>query len=190
MQQNAALQRLHSAWCASQVRISDSYVSSRISNSLNCSLIFHPQSGSNQGSNSDQEDQGNSRKGGKNARLRRIITGSEVILTPESVDALQNIAAAAPAEPISDGNLDPYFSNGDIGSLEDFALIGSPVPRPLLAGGIPPGTDPWFLGGLDPFNSLPHTDGEPIPKKSLICYCKKIFSSAGHLLKLKSFNVK
>lgn len=140
--------------------------------SFNCSLIFCPQRSPNQGSNSDQDEQGNSRKGGKNARLRRIITGSEVILTPESVDALQNMGAPAPAELLSDDNPHPYFSNGILESPESLGLFRSPGPTPLLAGGIPPGTDPWFLGGLDPFNSLPHTDGEPLPKKSLICHCK------------------
>ena len=83
-------------------------------------------------------------------------------MTPESVDALQNLAAA-PAEPNSGGNLAAFLANTE---------ILSPDLRPLLAGGIPPGIDPWFLGGMDPFDSLPHTEGEPLPKKSLICYCK------------------
>ena len=158
------------------MRIPDSDVSSCIHASLNFSLIFCPQRRPNQGSNSDQEEQGNSRKGGKNARLRRIITGSELILTPESVDALQNMAAAAPAESFSHDKPHPYFSNRNLEFPEGLGLFRSPDSTPLLAGGISSGTDPWFLGGLDPFNSLPHTDGEPLPKKSLICHCKYKFS--------------
>ena len=166
-------------------------MSSCIHSSLNCSLILGSKRTPNQGSNSDQDEQGNSRKGGKNARLRRIITGSEVILTPESVDALQNmVAAAAPAEPISDDNLHPYFSNGSFESLERPELFHSSGSTPLLEGGIPPGADPWFLGGLEPFNALPHIEGEPLPKKSLIGHCKYKFSHSGHLLKPRSFRAK
>jgi hypothetical protein len=37
------------------------------------------------------------------------------------------------------------------------------------------GGNPWFLGGWDPFSSLPETHGEPIPKKSLLFHCKHHF---------------
>ena len=36
------------------------------------------------------------------------------------------------------------------------------------------GADPLFLGGFDPFSSLPDKEGEPIPKSLLISYCKSI----------------
>jgi hypothetical protein len=179
VQSRAALQRLHAAWRAFQMRVQDPYVSTRSSGdqaSLNCSLIFCGQRRPNRGSKPDQDEQGNSRKGVKNARLRRIMTGSEVILTPESVDALQSLGAAAPAVPNSDGKLLPYFTNWELGYTDNLALIRTRDSRPLLAGGIPPGVDPWFLGnpsGLDPFSTLPNTDGEPIPKKSLIFHCKQ-----------------
>ena len=161
------------------MQVQDFYVSTRSigdQTSLICSLIFGGQRRPNQGSNPDQDEQGNSRKVVKNARLRRIITGSEVILTPESVDALQSLGAAAPAEPNSDGNLPPYLTNWEDGFTHNLGLLQTQDFRPLLAGGIPPGVDPWFLGGpsgFDPFSTLPNTDGEPIPKKSLIFHCKQ-----------------
>lgn len=122
----------------------------------------------------NQDEQRNTRKAVKNARLKRIITSSEVILTPESIGSLQNLGAA-PAIHNSDGNLHSFFINADT-----FDLIQLQDSRLLLAGGIPPGSDPWFLGGssgLDPFSSLPHIDREPIPKKALIFHYKALISN-------------
>ena len=172
MQSNAALQRLYPTWCAFQVPVQNPDVSNALKRHDIGSLISWCLRRPNQGSNSDQDDQGNSRKGAKSARLRRIITGSEVILTPESVDALQNSRAAAAAGLNSDEILRPYFSNDHFGFPDSSILLRTSGSRPLLSGYIPPGIDPWFLGGLDPFSSLPHTDEEPLPKKSLIYHCE------------------
>ena len=129
----------------------------------------------NYGLDTDEAEQGNARNGVKKARLRRIITGGEVILTPESVHALQSLRASAPAYAIPTGILLPYVSYWGRGSSDSFDLNQNGNIKPLLAGGIPPGVDPWFLGspsGLDPFSSLPHTEAEPIPKNCLLFHCK------------------
>jgi hypothetical protein len=34
-----------------------------------------------------------------------------------------------------------------------------------------PGVDPWFLGGTDPFSSIPVVNGGPIPKDWLVSHC-------------------
>jgi hypothetical protein len=95
-----------------------------------------------------------------------------VILTLESVDALQNLGAPATAGYKPDGTLHPYPSIRYTDSPDSLTLFSYSDPKPVLAGAIPPGTDPWFLGGFDPFSSLPHIDEEPLPKKLLISYCK------------------
>jgi uncharacterized protein YciI len=116
----------------------------------------------------DQVESGTARKRGKNARVKRFITGSEVILTPESVDALQKVATASPYH-----NLTPYFSGRAIGPFAD--LNGTSGSNALLRAGLSSG-NPWFLGGIEPFNSLPHTDGEPFCQRTLIRHCKSTFS--------------
>lgn len=100
------------------------------------------------------------------------LAARSVILTPESVEALQNMPAPAPHAPNADEVLHPYdFSDEDVGFPQTLARLRSPDTIPPLAGGVATGTDPWFMGGLDPFSSLPHRDGEPIPQKLLIFHC-------------------
>jgi hypothetical protein len=103
-----------------------------------------------------------------NARSRRIITGSEVILTPESVEALRGTGSADMLGP------HPYRFTESITKTtisRGAPFLHASTIRPVFAEDLSLGGDPWLLGGCDPFSLLPATDGEPIPKRFLICYC-------------------
>ena len=109
----------------------------------------------------------------KNTRLRRIIDGSDVILTPESVEAL-HIPSPAASQPMSDEKWRPYCFlelNSLVEPIDGGPFLHSGLNRPVYPEDLTFGVDPWFLGGLDPFSSLPETEGEPIPKSCLIGYC-------------------
>jgi len=112
------------------------------------------------------------RGGAKNARLRRIITGDEVILTPESVKALR---ITLPSAPLPNSGLHRRYIAAnfqDSGPARNQNGL-YPVPiRTTLTQNLSLDVDSWFLGSLDPFSALPQVGGEPIPKRSLIEYCK------------------
>ena len=110
----------------------------------------------------------------KNTRLRRIIDGSDVILTPESIEDLQIPPPAGPRS-MSDENWLPYRFlelSKEAEPIDRRPFLYSATSRPIYPEDIISGVDPWFLGGLDPFSSLPEVEGEPIPKSTLIGYCE------------------
>jgi hypothetical protein len=107
------------------------------------------------------------RGGAQNARLRRIITGDEVVLTTESVAALQKIGD--PRIP-GIGNVlkldHPEGLRTETSPSAVVPFLHTTTPH-LASDG-----DPWFMGGLDPFSTLPETANAPISKEILLYHCK------------------
>lgn len=120
--------------------------------------------------NQDQSERGRAR----NARLRRIITGNEVILTSESVNDLQETGSGPMLGPY------PYFSrqpDSDMEIVRRAPFLHTSPARPVIPDDLSLGSPARLLGGLDPFSVIPSTEGEPIPKKTLMCYCEYSLSS-------------
>ena len=104
----------------------------------------------------------------KNARLKRIITGQEVILTPESVDALGlRVPPSGVLHAIS-------MSDEELHEVQkNLSQAVPPRPKsPNVVSGLTTHLKMRFVDGLDPFDLLPDTSGEPVRKQLLIHYCK------------------
>ncbi|XMA17754.1 hypothetical protein WAI453_010545 [Rhynchosporium graminicola] len=86
------------------------------------------------------------------SRMRRMITGKEVILTAESIDALAIVSSASK----------PMRRQHNIRRIRP--QVDNIEPSNGLFD-----TDIEFHG-LDPFSVMPETVGEPVPKKLLIRY--------------------
>ena len=113
------------------------------------------------------------------SRLKRILTGEEVILTTESVYALADnslVAAPRPRRYESHGEF-PHLdsrnfnvSNAGGNFVHDIAMRPK---SPNVASGlsyIPPLGMSRILSTFDPFSLLPETADEPVPKQLLIRY--------------------
>jgi hypothetical protein len=113
------------------------------------------------------------------SRLKRIRTGEEVILTPESVEEL----ARAASEP--EAMFSPFDVTADMQPGVEIANYVTPsidsgwdhiLPlrpnSPNVASGLSYKLPSHQLAKLDPFSILPETSGEPIPKELLIRYCQ------------------
>jgi hypothetical protein len=134
------------------------------------------------------------RKQPRTARLRRVVSGNEVTLTPESIDALA--AETQEASPLHNADTPDMTlqllstPEADVtveGITEHFPpnlefctnmMTQSSLPlrprSPNVASGLGSHLDLTFLGGMDPFSSLPvdTTAGEPGLTELLVHYCK------------------
>jgi hypothetical protein len=126
-------------------------------------------------SESGQSDVGKTTK----SRMRRIMTGEEVLLTPESVDDLAILPITSPILPTQPEGV-PDLQTKPVKVLSGFvsSSILSPVPTPLAHrpkwGAVSSGNaglEFRFLGGSDPFSAFPGCNEEPVPKQLLIHYC-------------------
>lgn len=103
-----------------------------------------------------------------NARLRRIVTGSEVILTTESIKDLQDSVPRFSPLPQS------HLYSSDQSTTELDIASGMPFLHAGFAQQVSQAEtnlgNLWLLSGFDPFAVLPIIDGGPIPKKTLMCY--------------------
>ncbi|KAH7355131.1 hypothetical protein BKA65DRAFT_535415 [Rhexocercosporidium sp. MPI-PUGE-AT-0058] len=114
------------------------------------------------------------------SRMRRIMTGEEVVLTPESVDALAIVRSASQSmgtlvEVIQaqQPDIDVEPSQSSVEKNAGFEKLHSLPLRPKspnVASGLKYNSPPVPIGGLDPFSVLPETTGEPVPKQLLIRY--------------------
>ncbi|PVH82202.1 hypothetical protein DL98DRAFT_570745 [Cadophora sp. DSE1049] len=114
------------------------------------------------------------------SRMRRIMTGEEVVLTSESVDALAILSSTSGAMGIlheDSHSQQPLIGVDSSGSLVEpsagFAMLQSLPFRPKspnVASGLKYNSLLVSIGGLDPFSVLPETAGEPVPKQLLIRY--------------------
>lgn len=107
------------------------------------------------------------------SRFRRIMTGEEVILTPESVAALASSVSTSATEPASEliniphkADLSPPASRRT--PLSGYSFTTRPIPA-TVASGLQYNNS---LDNYDPFSILPDMKGEPLPKHLLIRYCK------------------
>ena len=112
--------------------------------------------------------------------MKRISNGTEVLLTPESVDALQAMTTAdLNKQPIS-GEVLLYHGMDQV--IEpDWQLIAQPFLYPgslrlISPLDLGPSGNLWFLGGRDPFSSLPNIIHGPIPTELLISHCTRILT--------------
>jgi hypothetical protein len=114
--------------------------------------------------------------------MKRIINGTEVLLTPESVDALQHIPQTDPSVGPTSGDMVVQYDmdglNGSLGLFRAPPTFYPTIAQTLSSSGLIPGADPWFLGGLDPFSSTPYIRGSPIRPEWLISHCKRSQSLA------------
>ncbi|KAL2070500.1 hypothetical protein VTL71DRAFT_13526 [Oculimacula yallundae] len=114
------------------------------------------------------------------SRMRRIMTGEEVILTPESVDALAVFGSVSQpmSTPYETSGMEPRAndtapSSGLVETDIESMLLQSLQFRPKspnVVSGLKYISPPITIGGLDPFSVLPETAGEPVPKQLLIRY--------------------
>ncbi|KAH9219513.1 hypothetical protein DL95DRAFT_358694 [Leptodontidium sp. 2 PMI_412] len=114
------------------------------------------------------------------SRMRRIMTGEEVVLTPESVDALAMLSSAARStgtlheasqaeQPVT--GVEPFNNLVETSArLEMLHSLPFRPKSPNVASGLRYNAPPVSIGGLDPFAVLPETAGEPVPKQLLIRY--------------------
>lgn len=98
------------------------------------------------------------------------MNGSEVVLTPDSVAALQTSGVS-----FSEADFTVFLQAYQLDErITDTTMTASSCP--LSTNDVPTqGTciyEDWFLGGIDPFSSIPDIDGSPIPKQDLLCHCK------------------
>ena len=115
------------------------------------------------------------------SRMRRIMTGEEVVLTPESVNALAVISSTSGSMgPLHDASIPQKLLRGvnasnnvDEPDFEFDMLQSLPfrLKSPNVASGLKYNSPPVSICGLDPFSVLPETTGEPVPKQLLIRYC-------------------
>jgi hypothetical protein len=125
------------------------------------------------------------------SRLRRIRTGEEVILTPESVEELTR------ATPEPEAMFSPFNVTADLQPGMEVANYVMPsididwdqiLPlrpnSPNVASGLSYKLPSHHLVKLDPFSILPETSGEPIPKELLIRYCQSSNSFVGDVCSL------
>lgn len=132
-----------------------------------------------------------SRKQPRAARLRRVVSGNEVTLTPESIDALA--AEAQEASPLHNADMDLQLFSPPVEEVVGERINEHFPPKldfytttmtqswlsfrprsPNVASGLGSHLDLIFLGGMDPFSSLPSDTnvGEPILTELLVNYCK------------------
>ncbi|KAH7411177.1 hypothetical protein BKA64DRAFT_638819 [Cadophora sp. MPI-SDFR-AT-0126] len=114
------------------------------------------------------------------SRMRRIMTGEEVVLTPESVDALAILSTTSGSTGTMHEASDSQQPHTEVDSSATlielsagFELLQSLPFRPKspnVASGLKYKPQPLSIGGLDPFSVLPETAGEPVPKELLIRY--------------------
>ncbi|KAK0119672.1 hypothetical protein ONS95_011109 [Cadophora gregata] len=112
--------------------------------------------------------------------MRRIMTGEEVVLSSESVNALAILSSTS-------GTIDTLPEAGGVpqsltgvescdGLLESSVGSGKLQSLPFrpkspnVASGLKYNSPSVSIGGLDPFLVLPETSGEPVPKQLLIRY--------------------
>lgn len=131
---------------------------------------------------SEPESTSGSRNSGKTAisRFRRIISGEEVVLSPESVAALASSAFIAALEPAPESvSLTSLTYNADIIRQEPHTQRFLARSRGYAVSILP--EQPNITSGLnynnglesyDPFSILPDIEGEPVPKQLLIRYCR------------------
>lgn len=97
-----------------------------------------------------------------------------MVLTPESIDALQTLAhRGLDAQPNS-AEIMGYYDLDQLAGLEGPVRANPffyPSHHPLPTPGLTPGVDPWFLGGTEPFSALPEINGGPIPIEWLVSHC-------------------
>jgi hypothetical protein len=110
------------------------------------------------------------------SRLRRIRTGEEVILTPESVEELARATPrATPAQHEAAADLHPIVELATCvtpSATSDWDHILPLRPNsPNVASGLSYKLPSRSLDKFDPFSVLPETSGEPVPKELLIRYC-------------------
>jgi hypothetical protein len=123
--------------------------------------------------------------------MRRVVSGSEVALTPESINALADQSLALEAAPVHNADAVNHFP-GMIVDDATFERITEHFPpslelsttmatklllvrpkSPNVASGLKADLDLTFLGGMDPFSSLPYdANGEPVLTQLLVHYCK------------------
>jgi hypothetical protein len=112
------------------------------------------------------------------SRLKRIMTGEEVILTTESVYALAESSSVAAPRPRRYADTDQFplldthsFNPNLVGSTFSQTLTLRPK-SPNVASGLHYTPPLDALNTFDPFSLLPDIDGEPVPKQLLIKYCE------------------
>lgn len=108
------------------------------------------------------------------------MTGEEVVLTPESVDALAILSTTSGSTGTMHEASDSQQPHTEVDSSATlielsagFELLQSLPFRPKspnVASGLKYKPQPLSIGGLDPFSVLPETAGEPVPKELLIRY--------------------
>ena len=132
--------------------------------------------------------------------MRRVVSGSEVTLTPESINTLadQSLALDSPLEgsPAHNADMGHHFPGMIVDDAtferitEHFppgldlskSMVAQLLPvrskSPNVASGLRTDFDLTFLGGMDPFSSLPSdtTTGEPVLTQLLVHYCKSAFN--------------
>jgi hypothetical protein len=116
------------------------------------------------------------------SRLRRIMAGDEVLLSSESIDSLASSGIGSPILSVglddSVGLHPPTYPRITTGIMSPRASGSFPIALPIrpksptVASRLNAGIQFRFLGGFDPFSSLPDCEDEPIPKQLLLHYCK------------------
>lgn len=121
------------------------------------------------------------------SKYRRIISGKEVIMTPESVAALASDELVSESETASQLVTGPH--NADSGISQNspittpgrrYILTTLPIPATVVSGL----QNNNSLSNYDPFSILPEIQGEPLPKHLLIRYCT--FSQTSEVIKAYS----
>lgn len=127
----------------------------------------------------------------RSSRIRRVVSGSEVTLTPESINALADRTLALEVSMVHNADMDLHFPSMtvDDDAIEritdqfspslDFGttLVTQSLPirpgSPNVASGLRSPLDLTFLGGMDPFSSLPFEAFEETSlTRLLVHYCK------------------
>lgn len=110
------------------------------------------------------------------SRLKRILTGEEVILTTESVYALAETSLTIAPRPRRYANSDHFplldsrsFNTSNAGSSFFHNLTMRPK-SPNVASGLYYAPQLGPMSTFDPFSMLPEMVGEPVPKQLLIRY--------------------
>ncbi|PQE26321.1 Fungal transcriptional regulatory protein [Rutstroemia sp. NJR-2017a BBW] len=107
-------------------------------------------------------------KSAQDARMRRILTGEEILLSTESVDDLQHSASLTTYDEACMVTVDDMHFLDPLRWTDKMYMLGS---SPSLEDSIGFDLKPRHqVGGFDPFSALPEKSGEPIHKSILIEY--------------------
>jgi hypothetical protein len=110
------------------------------------------------------------------SRLKRILTGEEVILTTESIYALAETSPMVAPHPRRYANPDQfhfpgaYSFNTGSASSSFFQNLKMRPKSPNVASGLYYASQLGAMSTFDPFSMLPDIVGEPVPKQLLIRY--------------------